>query len=132
MEAAELAVRTAQATVDAQRQTVAAQAQTVAGQRQAVAAARAASLQDLVKRKDIQVARQQVRNAPGALATAQAQEALYTIRAPLSGQVTQVGATVGETVDTTTKLATIADLRTLQLQIGVPAARPARCGRARP
>ena len=36
--------------------------------------------------------------------------------------MTQVGATVGETVDTTTKLATVADLRTLQLQIGVPAA----------
>ena len=120
VEAADLAVRTAQAAVDAQRQTVAAQAQTVAGQRQAVAAARAASLQDVVKRKDVQVARQQVRNAQGALATARAQEALYTIRAPLSGQITQVGAAVGETVDTTAKLATIADLRTLQLQIGVP------------
>ena len=132
VEAADLTVRTAQATVDAQRQTVAAQAQTVAGQQQAVAAARAASLQDLVKRKDVQVALQQVRNAQGALATARAQEALYTIHAPLSGQVTQVGASVGETVDTTAKLATIADLRTLQLQIGVPgsSARQVRPGEA--
>ena len=120
VEAADLSVRTAQATADAQRQTVAAQAQTVAGQRQVVAAARAASLQDVVKRKDVQVARPQVRNAQGALATAQAQQALYTIRAPLSGLVTQVGASVGEAVDTAAKLATIADLRTLQLQIGVP------------
>jgi len=31
-----------------------------------------------------------------------------------------VGATVGESVDTTTKLAVIADLRTLVLQLGVP------------
>ena len=122
VEAADLTVGTAQAAVAAQRQTVAAQVQTVAGQRQAVAAARAASLQDLVKRKDVQVARQQVRNAAGALATAQAQMALYTLRAPLAGQVTQVGATVGETVDTTTKLAVISDLRALQLQIGVPSA----------
>lgn len=120
VEAAKLALSTAQATVAAQQQTVAAQEQTVAGQRQAVEAAQAARLQDVVKQKDIQVARQQVRNARGALATAQAQAALYTIRAPLSGQVTQVGAAVGETVDTTTKLATIADLRELQLQIGIP------------
>ncbi|MBV9849379.1 MAG: efflux RND transporter periplasmic adaptor subunit [Armatimonadetes bacterium] len=130
VEAAELAVRTAQAQADAQRQTVAAQAQTVAGQRQAVAAARAASLQDVVKRQDVQVARQQVQNARGALATARAQVALYTVRAPLSGQVTQVGAATGETVDTATKLATIADLSTLQLQISLPgsAARQVRPG----
>ena len=130
VEAADLAVGTAQAQVDAQKQTVAAQAQTVAGQRQAVAAARAASLQDLVKRKDVQVALQQVRNAQGALATARAQEALYTIRAPLSGQVTQVTGTVGETADTTAKLVTIADLHILQLQMDVPtsAARQVRPG----
>lgn len=120
VEAADLAVRTAQAQVTAQRQTVAAQAQTIQGQRQAVAAARAATLQDLVKQKDVQVARQQVHNAEGALQTAQAQMALYTLHAPLDGQITQIGASVGETVDTTTKLATIADLHTLQLQIGVP------------
>lgn len=120
VEAAQLAVRTAQAQVVAQRQTVDAQRQTVAGQRQAVAAARAAGLQDLVKRKDIQVARQQEANARGALQTAQSQLALYTLRAPLTGQVTTVGAAVGETVDTTTKVATIANLSRLQLQISVP------------
>lgn len=120
VEAAQLALRTAQAQRDAQRQAVDGQRQTVAGQQQAVAAARAASLQNLVKRKDVDVARQQVRNAQGALATARAQIALYTLRAPLSGQVTLVGATVGETVDTTTKLATIADLTTLQLQASIP------------
>lgn len=120
VEAAQLALRTAQAQRDAQRQAVDGQRQTVAGQQQAVAAARAASLQDLVKRKDVEIARQQVRNAQGALATAQAQFALYTLQAPLAGQVTLVGATVGETVDTSTKVAAIADLNTLQLQVSLP------------
>lgn len=120
VEAAQLALRTAEAQRDAQKQTVGGQRQTVAGQQQAVLAAQAASIQDLVKRKDVQVAQQQVRNARGALATAQAQFALYTLHAPLSGQVTQVGATVGMTVDPTTKVATIADLSTLQLQLSIP------------
>lgn len=120
VESARLAVSTAQAQVDAQRQTVDAQRQTAAGQGLAVQSARAAALQDVVKQKDVQVARRQVQNARGALATAQAQSALYTIRAPLSGQVTAVGATVGESVDTATKIAVIADLRTLVLEMGVP------------
>ncbi len=120
VDAALLALRTAEAQRDAQRQAVGGQRQTVAGQQQAVLAAQAAALQDVVKQKDVQVARQQVRNALGALATAQAQFALYTLHSPLSGQVTVVGATVGETVDTTIKIATIADLATLQLQISIP------------
>jgi len=130
VEAAQLAVRTAQAQVDAQRQTVDAQRQAAAGQGLAVQSARAAALQDVVKQKDVQVARRQVQNARGALATARAQSALYTIRAPLSGQVTSVGATVGESVDTATKLAVIADLRTLVLEMGVPSdtARQVRTG----
>ena len=120
VEAAQLSLRTAEAQRDAQKQTVDGQRQTVAGQQQAVLAARAASIQNLVKQKDIQVAKQQVRNARGALTTAQAQIALYTLHAPLSGQVTLVGATAGQTVDTTTKVATIADLTTLQIQINIP------------
>lgn len=129
VEAAQLAVRTAQAQVEAQRQTIDGQRQTVAGQKQALAAAKTASLQDIVKRKDIQVARQQVRNAQGALKLAQAQAALYTLRAPLSGQITAVGANLGETVDTTTKLAVIANLSRLQLQLAVP---PASAPEVRP
>jgi RND family efflux transporter MFP subunit len=121
VEAAQLAARTADAQVAAQRQAVEAQRQTVNSQRQALAAARAASLQDVVKRNDVQVARQQVQNARGALTTAQGQFALYTLRAPLSGLVTSIGASLGETVDTTTKLISVADLATLQLQIAVPA-----------
>ena len=120
VEAAQLALRTAEAQREAQKQTVDGQRQTVAGQQQVVLAARAASIQNLVKQKDIQVAKQQVRNAQGALTTAQAQIALYTLHAPLSGQVTLVGATVGQTVDTTTKVAAIADLTTLQIQINIP------------
>ncbi len=120
VEAARLAVTTAQAQVDAQRQTVDAQRQTAAGQSLSVQSARAAALQDLVKQKDVQVARRQVQNAQGALQTARAQSALYSIRAPLAGQVTAVGATVGESVDTATKLAVIADLRTLVLEMSVP------------
>jgi len=120
VEAAQLALRTAEAQRDAQRQMVAGQRQTVAGQEAAVAAAQAAAAQDVVKSQDVLVARQQVRNAQGALATARAQEALYTLRAPLAGQVSSVGATVGETVDTTTKIAVVANLSLLQLKISLP------------
>ena len=120
VEAAQLALRTAEAQREAQKQTVDGQRQTVAGQQQVVLAARAASIQNLVKQKDIQVAKQQVRNAQGALSTAQAQIALYTLQAPISGQVTLVGTTVGQTVDTATKVATIADLTTLQIQLNIP------------
>jgi len=120
VEAAQLALRTAEAQCDAQRQAVNGQRQTVAGQQQAVQAAKAAMLQNLVKRKDVEVARQQVQNARGALATAQAQLSLYTLHAPISGQVTLVGTIAGQTVDTAAKIATIADLSTLQLQLDVP------------
>ncbi|BDI30376.1 hypothetical protein CCAX7_24270 [Capsulimonas corticalis] len=117
VEAAQAALRTASATADAQRQTIAAQRQTVEGQRRAVEAAQAASLQDVVKRQDIAVARQQVRSAQGALETSRAQLTLYTLRAPLAGQITAVGAAPGEAVDTTVKLATITNLDVLQLQM---------------
>ena len=120
VEAAQLALRTAAATAAAQQQTVAGQRQTIAGQQAAVAAARAAGLQDVVKRQDVLIARQQLRNSEGALTTARSQQALYTLRAPLSGQVGSVGATAGETVDTTTKVAVIANLTQLQLLVGLP------------
>lgn len=127
VEAAQLALRTAESQRDAQKETVASQAQAVESQRQtvrsqvqAVAAARAAGLQDAVKRKDVQIAQQQLRNSQGALATARAQLSQYTVRAPLSGQVTTIGAGVGESVDATTKIVTITDLHRLQLQIAVP------------
>ena len=120
VEAAQLALRTAEAQRDAQRQTVAGQRQTVAGQQATLAAARASALLDVVKRQDVQVARQQVRNAQGALTTARAQVALYTLRAPLAGQVSSVGASVGETVDATTKIAVVANLSLLQLKISLP------------
>ncbi len=120
VEAAQLSLRTAAAQQAAQRQAVAGQRQTVAGQQAAVQAARAAGLQDVVKRQDVLIARQQLQNAEGALTTARSQRALYTLRAPLDGQVTSVGATVGETVDTATKIAVVADLRRLQLVVNVP------------
>jgi HlyD family secretion protein len=122
VEAAKLAVRAAQAVVAAQGQTIAAQAQTVKGQEQALQGSRVATIQNTVKNQDIAIARQQVANAEGALATAKAQEALYTVRAPLSGTITSVGASLGETVDATVKVATLANLDTLQLQIAVPSA----------
>ena len=120
VEAAQLALRTATATRQAQQETVDGQRQTVDGQRAAVAAARAAALQDVVKRQDVLVARQQLINAEGALTTIRAQQALYALRAPLTGQVTSVGATVGETVDTSTKIAVIANLSRLQLVVSLP------------
>lgn len=121
VQAAQLAVRTAEAQLSAQRQAVAAQRQTVEGQRHAVAAAQAGRMQSVVSRKEVEVARQQVANARGALATARAQLALYTLRSPLTGRVASVGASLGETVDPSTRLATIANLDALQLRIAVPA-----------
>ena len=120
VEATQLALRTAVAQQSAQQQTVAGQRQTVAGQQAAVAAARAAGLQDVVKRQDVLIARQQLRNSEGALTTARSQQALYTLHAPLSGQVSTVGATAGETIDTATKVAVIANLDQLQLLISLP------------
>ncbi len=122
VEAADLAVRSAEALVAAQRQTVAAQRQAVISQQQALAAARTGRLQDAVKRGEVAIARQQLQGARGALANAQAQAALYTVRAPLSGVVTVVGASLGETVDPATKIVTISDLDRLELRIAVPSA----------
>ncbi len=132
VEAAQLALRTAEAQRSAQQQAVAGQRQTVAGQQAAVAAARAAALQNTVKRQDVLVARQQLRNAEGALTTARAQMALYTLRSPLAGQVSAVGATAGETVDTATKIATIVNLSRLQLNIGLPGDAVASVRRGQP
>jgi RND family efflux transporter MFP subunit len=121
VEAAQLALQTAQAAADAQKQTVEAGEQTVVSQQAALDAAKSASLQTAVKRQDVIVAKHQVDNALGALKTARSQLMLYTLRAPLSGTVTAVGASVGEAVDTSAKLASIANLGTLQLQIAIPA-----------
>ena len=85
----------------------------------APAAARIA-LQSAYRRQDVLVARQQLRSAEGALTTARAQLALYTLHAPLAGQISAVGATVGETVDTTTKIAVVSNLSRMQLNIGLP------------
>ncbi len=120
VEATQLALRTAAAQQSAQRQAVAGQRQTVAGQQAAVAAARAAGLQDVVKRQDVLIARQQLRNSEGALTTARSQQALYTLHAPLSGQVATLGATAGETIDTAAKVAVIANLDQLQILISLP------------
>jgi multidrug efflux pump subunit AcrA (membrane-fusion protein) len=106
VEDAKLAVDTAQQAVNAQQQ--------------AVAAAQAGMMTDAVKREDIAVAEQQVRNAEGALATAKAQINLAAIHAPVSGTVATVTANNGETVDTSTTLLTIVDMRDMQLSVGVP------------
>ncbi len=119
VEATQLALRTAITQQSAQRQAVTGQRQTIDGQQAAVAAARAAGLQDVVKRQDVLIARQQLRNSEGALTTARSQQALYTLRAPLSGQVGTLGATAGETVDTAAKVAVIANLDQLQLSVSL-------------
>ncbi len=120
VEAAQLAVRSAIAQVNAQKQAVNAQRDVVRGQEQATQAARTATLQNAVKQKDIAVARQQLAIARGALQTLNSQRAQYTVRAPLGGVVTNIGASVGESIDTTVKVVTIANLSRLQLQIAVP------------
>ena len=122
VEAAQLAVRSAQAQVDAQKQAVSAQRDTLRGLEQAIQAARTATLQNTVRQKDIAVARQQLAIARGALQTLISQRAQYTVRAPLGGSVTAIGASIGESIDTTIKVVTIANLNTLQLQIAVPSA----------
>ncbi len=119
VEAAQLAVRAASAQRATQVQIIASQRGTVRTQELAVAVARATGLQIIVKRKDIAVAGAQLRSARGALTTAQSQFGLYTVRAPISGVVTTVGAALGENVDTTTKLVTITNLDRLSLQISV-------------
>lgn len=126
VEAAQLAVRTAQSQADAQRQVVDAQAQAAAGQQAALDAARAASLQTAAKRRDVQIARQQARSARGALETVASQRGQLILRAPLTGQVTAIGASVGEPVDATTKVVTLANRDVVQLQLSVPAERAAR------
>jgi RND family efflux transporter MFP subunit len=127
VEAAELVARSAEAQVvtqkqiiAAQEQTVAAQEQTVIGLRDAEQAAALARYQDTVKQKDIQVARQQLANAVGTLQTTQSQLALYTIYAPLTGTITNINGSVGETVDPTVKFLTITNLDRLQLQMAIP------------
>lgn len=121
VEAAELAAQTAQAQVDSQKQTVDAQSEVVSSQVAALDASRSANLQTLVKRKDVKVAQLQLKNAKTALATAQSQLALYTLKSPLSGVVASVGASAGESIDTATKIAVVSNIDTLQLQISVPA-----------
>ena len=120
VEASQLALRIAVAQQAAQQQTVAGQRQTVAGQEAAVAAARAASLQSVVKQQDILIARQQLRNSEGALTTARSQKALYTLRTPLSGQVSAVNVTAGTAVDMAAKVAVVANLDQLQLLVSLP------------
>jgi multidrug efflux pump subunit AcrA (membrane-fusion protein) len=122
VESARLAVQSAEAQVKSQEQVIAGQRQVVQGQTQAVSAAQAARLQDEVKNKDIAIARQQLANARGALATLLAQRTLYTLRAPLGSEVTAINAANGEAVDNTTKLLTITNLDRLTLSIAIPTA----------
>lgn len=120
VDAGQLALKTAESQVVSQQQTVQSQIKAVDGQQHAVEAAQTGRVQTLVKRKDVEIARQQVDGAVGTLANARAQLALYTIHSPLAGRVTNVGASIGEAVDTTTKIATIVNLDMLELQIAVP------------
>jgi HlyD family secretion protein len=122
LESVVLNEQTSSSQVDAQKQTVEAQRETVAGEEAALAAAKAGSIQDQVKQKDIQIARQQVENAMGVMSSARAQLALCTIRSPLAGDVTAIGAAIGESVDSTTKLVTVSNLDRLQLTIAAPSA----------
>jgi RND family efflux transporter MFP subunit len=120
LESAQLAVQTAQSQIEVQKQEIDGQEQTVDAQQQNLAAAKTGTLEDLVKVKDIQVAQQQVANSNAALDITKAQAALYSLHSPLSGVVTAVGASPGESVDTTSKIATVADLSRLQLTAAVP------------
>lgn len=124
VEAAELAVRAAQSQVDAQAETVDAQRQAAASAQAGVEAARDAELEIKVKRQDVATARIQASNARASLASTLRQAELYTLTAPLAGDVASVGASAGETVDEATHVATIANLDRLQLQINVPADSP--------
>ena len=126
VEAARLALSGAQAQVAAQKGAIRAQDFTVKSQKQAEDAARTFRLQTSARQKDVVVARQQEKAARAALASVRAQTALYTLRAPLSGTITLVGAGTGETVDPANKIITIASAARLQLQIAVPTASAAQ------
>lgn len=121
VEAARVAVLQAQAQVQSQAETVHASEQALASQRQALKAAQAGRLTTLVKREDVRIAQDQVRNAQGALMTAQGLRSQYTLRSPIDGQVIAVGASSGETVDATTRVAVIANLTVMEMQLAVPA-----------
>lgn len=94
----------------------------VAAQLDAVSAAKAGSLSDTSKAQDINIARDQVASAYGALSLLQSQIALSSIKSPLSGMVTSVTANSGEVVDTTVPLMTIVDPSTLNVTVSVPSA----------
>ena len=122
LDAAKLVVLTAKSQVNVQQQQIASQEQTVESLQQELEAAKAGTLMEVVKKKDILAAEQQEANSQAALEMARAQAALSTIRSPISGQVTEVGAAAGEAVDTTTKIAVIADFKQMQLSIAIPEA----------
>jgi RND family efflux transporter MFP subunit len=63
-----------------------------------------------------------VQDAEQQLAAAKAQQALLSIRAPLSGTVTRLNVHPGEAVDLTTVLAAITDLNRLAVNADIPAA----------
>ncbi|MHB2018333.1 MAG: efflux RND transporter periplasmic adaptor subunit [Candidatus Xenobia bacterium] len=121
VQAAQVAVKQARAQVASQQGTVESARLSVESRREALKAAQAGLLVAQAKRQDVAIARDQVRNAQGALQTAEGQRALYTLRSPLDGQVIAVGASTGETVDSTTKVVSVADLHVLELNASVPA-----------
>ena len=73
-----------------------------------------------------------VEDAEQQLATAQAQQALLRIKAPLSGTVTHVNVRPGEAVDLTTPLADIVDLSRLVISANIPAAEAGRVKAGQP
>jgi HlyD family secretion protein len=83
-------------------------------------AARSAALQNRSKAQDVRIAEQTLANARGALLAARAQLTGLTIRAPLSGTVTARTLNVGEWVDTSGSVASIADLSTVRILLQVP------------
>jgi HlyD family secretion protein len=73
-----------------------------------------------VKRQDVEIAERQLLAAQGALTAAHAQLGAMTIRAPVSGTVEGRSLNLGEWVDTTGSVCTIADLTRVRLLLSVP------------
>lgn len=80
----------------------------------------------IAPRKDLDLATSDLAQATAAAASARRLRALATLRAPIDGIVTKLGATLGATVDGTASLVEVADPRFTEVVLSVSAAEAAQ------
>jgi RND family efflux transporter MFP subunit len=77
---------------------------------------------EVTSRKAYERAQQQVQEARAALALAERERSLLTIRAPIAGTIVRLNARLGDTVESSRVLAEIMDLRRLVVSAGIRSA----------